>query len=354
MNIPSKILIAYDYFPPIAEDLKIAFGRLGIESEIFHSSDHEHWFYKKIIRRINKLARNLRLVKKDIDLFAHHPLNRLNYLTQKLKDCCALYSPEMIFFIHGQPYGNQVLGGLSVPKLGWWMEPNDDIRELRMNAAPFDVYYSFSQRSLDLLKPEGFTVDYLCHSVSPERFYPVSRLPKKYDLCFVGNWSPWREKVIQAALGVTKNIALYGPHWRKKSQLISADLDAIHLGDHVTGADLNTLFNTSKVVLNASRIPDSYGLNMRFFEVLATQACFLTDAPPELTRHFEPDQHLMVFDDLMSLQKKLKLLLDESSLRDQLAINGYQYVLQHYTYDHMAQQLLNQYRQIISSGSSNL
>ncbi len=348
MKIPSRILIVYDYFPPIAEDLKKAFGRLGIAAEIFHSSDHEHWFYKTIIRRTNKLARNLRLVKKDVDLFAHHPFNRLNYLTQKLKDFCDSYCPEMIFFIHGQPYGNQALDGLSVPKLGWWMEPNDDITELRVNAAPFDVYYSFSQRSLDLLKPEGFTVDYLCHSVSPERFYPVSDLQKKYDLCFVGNWSPWREKVIRAALGVTKNIALYGPHWRKKSQLICADLDAIHLGDHVTGKDLNRLFNSSKVVLNASRISGSYGLNMRFFEVLATQACFLTDAPPELTRHFEPGKHLMVFDDLASLQNKLSLLLSDSNLRNSLAITGYQYVLQHHTYDHMAEKLLNQYRQIIS------
>ncbi len=354
MPTPSKILIAYDHFPPIAEDLKEAFVRLGIEVQILHASDHEHWFYKKIIRRTNKLARNLRLVKKDIDLFAHHPFNRLNYLTQKLKDCCALYSPEMIFFIHGQPYGNQVLDGLSVPKLGWWMEPNDDIRELRVNAAPFDMYYSFSQKSLDLLKPEGFAVDYLCHSVSPKRFYPVSDLPKKYDLCFVGNWSPWREKVIRAALGVTKNIALYGPHWRKKSQLISADLDAIHLGDHVTGVNLNALFNSSKVVLNASRIPGSHGLNMRFFEVLASEACFLTDAPPELSRHFESERHLMVFDGLVSLQNKLSLLLSDGDLRGNLAITGYQHVLQHYTYDHMAKKLLGQYRQIISVNRPNL
>jgi spore maturation protein CgeB len=234
------------------------------------------------------------------------------------------------------------------------MEPNDDIRELRVNAAPFDVYYSFSQKSLDLLKPEGFAVDYLCHSVSPKRFYPVSDLPKKYDLCFVGNWSPWREEVLQAALKITQNIALYGPHWRKKSQLISADLDVIHLGDHVFGAELNTLFNSSKVVLNASRIPGSHGLNMRFFEVLATQACFLTDAPPELSRHFESERHLMVFGGLESLQNKLWLLLNDGGLRDTLAINGYQHVLQYYTYDHMAKKILNQYQRIISLNQPNL
>lgn len=352
MSQPSKVLIAYDYFPPIAEDLKKAFNRLNISVEIFHSSDYEHWFYKNIIRRLNKLARNLRLIKKDVDLFARHRLNRLNYLSSNLKDVCDAYAPDMIFFIHGQPYGNQVLDHLAIPKLGWWMEPNDDICELRVNAAPFDIYYSFSQRTLDLLKPEGFAVDYLCHSVSPDRFYPLPDLSKKYDVCFVGNWSPWREKVLEAVLRVTNNVALYGPHWKKKSQLIANKLDMIHLGEHIIGENLNKLFNSSKVVLNASRIPDSYGLNMRFFEVLATRACFLTDAPPELPRHFESGKHLMVFDDLRDLQGKLASLLSDEALCARLSTAGYECVLQHHSYDHMVQQLLKQYQMLSFNASA--
>ncbi len=346
MNLPSKVLIAYDYFPPIAEDLKKAFNRLNVSVEIFYSSDHEHWFYKKVIKRINKLARNLRLIKKDVDVFARHPLNRLNYLSTKLKNVCDTFSPEVIFFIHGQPYGNQILDGLTVPKLGWWMEPNDDIRELRTNASPFDIYHSFSQKTLDLLKPEGYKVDYLCHSVSPDRFYPLPEALKKYDVCFVGNWSPWREKVIEAVLNITDRVALYGPHWRKKCGPIAKHLDGIHLGDQIIGKDLNALFNSSKIVLNASRIPDSNGLNMRFFEVLATKSCFLSDAPPELARHFESGKHLMVFDDLLDLQSKLALLLSDQNLCEKLAFSGYQHVLEHHTYDHMAQKLLEQYQSI--------
>lgn len=347
MGLPSRILIAYDYFPPIAEDLKKAFERLDISVEIFYSGDHEHWFYKKIIRRINKLARNLRFIKKDTDLFAQHPLNRLNYLGSSLQQACKVFSPDMIFFIHGQPYGNYYLKNMLIPKLGWWMEPNDDIRELRENAAPFDIYYSFSQRTLDLLKPEGYKVGYLCHSVSPDRFYPSPKVQKKFDLCFVGNWSLWREKVLEAALNVTPNIALYGPHWKKKSQRITNSLSAIHCGDHIVGNELNALFNSSKVVLNASRIPGSFGLNMRFFEVLATKSCFLTDAPPELDRHFKHNQHLMVFDDLMDLETKLSLLLSHDSLRERVAAAGYQQVIQQHTYDHMAQQLLMQYQLLV-------
>lgn len=343
MRLPARILIAYDYFPPIAEDLKKAFERLNISVEIFYSADHEHWFYKKIIRRINKLARNFRLIKKDVDLFSQHPLNRLNYLGMNLQRVCEGYLPDMIFFIHGQPYSNSYLNNMSIPKLGWWIEPNNDIVELRKNAAPFDIYYSFSQKSLNLLKQEGFSVGYLCHSVNPKRFYPISKLPKKYDVCFVGNWSPWRERVLEVVLRLTDNVALYGPNWKKKSQLISDSLGAIHMGDHIIGDELNALFNSSKVVLNASRIRGSCGLNMRFFEVLATRSCFLTDSPPEFAQHFQQNHHAMVFDNLTELHVKLDMLLDDASLRDRLSNAGYQKVLKCHTYDCTAQKLLEQY-----------
>lgn len=348
MRLPARILIAYDYFPPIAEDLKKAFERLNISVEIFYSADYEHWFYKKIIRRINKLARNLRLIRKDVDLFSQHRLNRLNYLGANLQQACEVYLPDMIFFIHGQPYGNSYLNNMSIPKLGWWIEPNDDIVELRKNAAPFDIYYSFSQITLDLLKQEDFRVEYLCHSVNPQRFYPISKLLKTYDVCFVGNWSPWREKVLEVVLKLTNNIALYGPNWKKKSKIIANKLNMIHRGDSIIGDDLNVLFNSSKVVLNASRIPNSGGLNMRFFEVLATKSCFLSDATLELAQHFDSGRHLMIFDDLSDLQSKLILLLSDGDLSENLASCGYLHVLKSYTYDQMAQKLLLGYESISS------
>lgn len=343
MKPPSRILIAYDYFPPIAEDLALAFREMGIDTKVFYSSDHEHWFYRNIIKRLNKLARNLKLIKKDVDLFAGHPFNRLNYLSTSLEAVYEAYQPDMIFFIHGQPYGNEFLSNLPIPKLGWWMEPNDDINELRVNAAPFDIYSSFSQKTIDLLRPEGYLVDYLCHSVNPKRFYPVSNMHKQYDICFVGNWSPWREDVINAALKVTKNIALYGPHWKRKSKINREDLNAIHRGNQILGEELNLLFSSSRIVLNASRIPDSNGLNMRFFEVLATQSCFLTDVPPELYQHFESGKHLYVFNDISELQHNIRILLNDGEMTNALGVNGYQHVMQAYTYRQMAGKLLAQY-----------
>lgn len=347
MNIPQKILIAYEPFPPIAFDLQEAFEQLGIETKLFIASDYEHWFYKKVIKKVNKLARNLRLIKKDHDLFLNHPLNHLNYLSSNFQKAYDGFRPDLVFFIHGRPYANHILANISVPKIAWWIEPNDDINDLRVKAKPFDIYNSFSQKAIDLLNEEDFRTGYLYHVVNPKSFYLDPDENHKYDVAFVGNWSSWREEVLKTVLGVTKNVALYGPYWKKKSTIPPADFDKIYKGKQVLGAELNRLFNSAKVVLNASRTHGTSGLNMRFFEVPASGACFLTDSAPELERHFIPGQHLSVFADLEDLALKLNQLLDSNELRDEMRQSGHRLVLQNYTYRQLAKQLLEQYESIL-------
>ncbi len=346
INLPKKILLAYDNFPPIAYDLAAAFQRLGIETRLFIASEHEHWFYKQVIKRLNKLARNLRLVKKGHDCFLNHSLNRLPYLASQFQQLAEQFQPDFVFCIHGQPFGNEFLLKTNIPKVAWWIEPNEKIEELRRYAAPFDKYLSFSFVAMDLLRAEDYKVGYLNHAASPDRFFPLPAMPQIYDIAFVGNWSPWREEVMAKTLSITKNIALYGPNWKKKSKLAKTDLAQIYKGEIITGDALNCLFNSAKIILNTNRFKESSGLNMRFFEVLAAQACFLTDNSPELMACFTPGEHLYTYQNLNELAQQIEKLLTNDKLRDQIRQTGYQLVLHKHTYDTMAKTLLMIYQDI--------
>lgn len=346
MTLPNKILIAYDVFPPIAYDLAAAFQRLGIETRLFIASEHEHWFYKHAIKRLNKLARNLRLVKKGHDVFLNHPLNRLPYLASQYQKLAGQYQPDFVFSIHGQPFGNEIFSKLNVPKIAWWTEPNEKIADLRRYAAPFDQYLSFSFAAEELLKAEGFNTGFLNHAASPDRFYPMSDQPRIFDIAFVGNWSPWREEVINKTLSITRNIALYGPNWKKKSKLAKSDFAHIYKGEKIVGEKLNGLFNSAKIILNSNRFKESSGLNMRFFEVLAARACFLTDPAPELLTFFTPGEHLCTYADTDQLAEQIRTLLADNKLCARIRDCGYQHVMQNHTYDNMAQTLLALYADI--------
>jgi len=341
-----KILIVYNHFPPIAEDLKLAFSNVGIQADIFYSTDYQSWFYKKMIRPINRLARNLRLVRKGADLFEKCDLNFLNFITLNFKKFYKESQPNFLLFIHGIPFGNDVLKDIDIPKVGWWLEPNDHLPELMKNSASFDIYNSFSQKSVDLLLSVGVDARYLPHAVNLTTFFK-SQVAKIYDVAFVGNWSPWRDDVIWAALQVTDHIALHGPQWLKKSKLPKEILNRIYKGPEVLGHDLNHLFNQTHIVLNASRIKGSYGLNMRFFEVTGAGALLLTDPVSEIDKHFKDGLDLMVYQDLEDLKIKLAQLLKVPDMVSKISRSGQHVVLDQHTYQHLAHQFLLQFEEIM-------
>lgn len=349
MRLPKKILIAYVEFPPIVFELKEAFEKIGIEVRLFLSSDIPvSYFHTLFCKRLTRWAWSLRLLEKGKVLFPNHPRRWENVAADGLFQSYEEFKPDLLLFIHDPSYGGygrKILEKITVPKIGWYVEPFANLTRLRESSRFFDLYNSFHLKALDHLSNERIKTGYLCHAVNPKRFYPFPDSQPVFDLCFVGNFSPWRDEVLKAALGLTKNIALYGPSWLKKgkSKINREDLAAIYRGEKIVGEELNGLFNSSRIVLSASRIRDSSGLNMRFFEVLAAGACFLTDAPPELERHFIRDKHLVTFDNLEELTLKLKKLLDDPALRKSIAQAGYEQVMAHHTYEHLAKEILSQY-----------
>jgi glycosyltransferase involved in cell wall biosynthesis len=341
-----KIIIVYHRFPPIAEDLKKAFLRKGINAEIFYTTDFEHWFYRRIIKTVNRYARSLRLIPKGGDIFKSHPLNRANSVASHFQKIYAQYQPDAVLVIHGLPFGEQFLSAITTPKIGWHLEPRDDLPYLIENANPFGIYNSYSQKDVGLLVGAGFDCRYLSHAVDSGNFFTTVGAEKKYDITFVGNWSAWRDETVRAALEVTPNVALYGGFWEKKSKIAKRVFNRIYKGKEIVGAELNRLFNESKIVLNASRTPGSFGLNMRFFEVLASGALLLTDAAPELKTHFVPDTHLVLYRDLGELKLRLSELLNNRDELERIRCAGQQLVLDHNRYDQMATHLLKQFLEI--------
>jgi len=341
-----KILIAYHRFPPIAKCLKDAFIHQGVECEIFYTTDYEHWFYRYVIRYLNKHAQNLRLIPRGYDLFKNHRLNFKNHLCSSFQEKIKNYQPDALLVIHGQPFGNELLESTTLPKIGWWLEPSEELPNIIENATPFDIYNSFSQKAIDLLLSAGYSARYLNHAVDPQDFHSLDTTKKSYDVVFVGNWSPWRDEVLKSTLKITSRVALYGPYWKKKSSISKRQFNAIYKGKEIVGPELNKLFNSTKIVLNASRDKGSAGLNMRFFEVPASGALFLTDDVLELERHFSPDQHIVVYSTTQELENKLSELLQNEKLAISIAKSGQDLVLNNYTYDHMARHFLNQFEEI--------
>ena len=342
---PKKILISYDDFPPIALYLAKEFEVHSVETNVFITNKTEHWLNHHLFRKINKFARTFRLVSKGADLFAWSSFSYTKYLKNEFAKRIKQFKPDLIFCIHGQRFDVELLSQLDIPKIGWWVEPDPNKESLLRFARPFDLYLSYDSEVVDFLNTQGVQSEYQSHVSSPLQFFPIPNTKKAVDILFFGNWSPWREEVLYAALQITKNIALYGNSWKNKCKLFSkSQLIGILKGKEILDTNLNKAINSSHIVLNAQRLRGlSSGLDTRFFDVLASGNLLVTDAPKDLGRQFVDKQHLLVYRDINQLITILKEVLQENSNAQEISRLGKEQVLKNYTYTKLAQNVITRF-----------
>jgi spore maturation protein CgeB len=314
-----------------------------IKTDIFIPNKTEHWLNRYIFRRLNKFARNLRLIPKGADVFSWSSYSYKNYLESQFEKRISWFSPDLIFCIHGQRFGEEILRDTKAFKIGWWIEPDPNKEALIHHAMPFDIYLSYDSEVVSYLNNRGIRSIYQSHVAQANQFYPIPNLDKEIDILFYGNWSPWREEVLHAAFGITQNISLYGNSWIKKSKLFSkANLKKIWKGKAINGSDLNAIINKSKIVLNAQRMKNhTTGIDTRSFDVLASGNLLLTDATHDLYRHFDDKKDLLIYNDLTHLEQYILVILSDQIDVGKIKNSGKGNVIENYTYRNLCLKILN-------------
>ena len=329
-----KILISFDDYFSILSCLKKEFEKLDIEVNIFPTNYSEHWLNRFFYKKINKIAKKFRSIGNDKDLFAWSHFSYEKYRDRQFADRIKQFSPDLILCIHGHQIGGAILSETKIPKIGWWVEPNINRDALIQFASLFDLYLSYDSEIVELLRKHNICSEYQSHVASPSDFYPIPEMDKDIDVLFYGSWSPWREEVLFAAHKATKNIALYGNHWKKNCVFFSKkDLQSILRGRDIVGPHLNKIKNRSRIVLGAQRLKKSTtGLDTRAFDALASGALLLTDAPKDLYRHFKNQEDCLVYQHSEEVPDLIKAVLDGHVDIDAIKKSGREKVLLNLTY----------------------
>ncbi len=336
-----KVLIAYSSKPPIVEYLKKAFAGRGVEAEGFYA-DENHWFDRVVIRHVNKACHNLRVLSKDRGFFEAHPLRHLNYRSNGLSLKVKAFSPDLVVVIRGIPFREDALGEIrkNAALFGWWIEKEERMDEAFAEIGLFDHYFFMNSSCVAEGEKRGFNnVSLLRHSVDTRAFRPIGS-EKRYDWCFVGNWSDSRQRFIEAAVKVSGNGAIYGPKWRKRNSF-NPTVRAAVKGDYIEGEPLTRLYNETRVVLNVTNWGlgegnKRSGLNMRVLEVPACKAFLLTDGSRDLEAMATPGVHLGLYEGEDEFASKLAYYLENDGEREAIAEAGYKHASSNYTYDHVA------------------
>ena len=346
-----RILIVYQSKPTIVSGLKKGFESHGIEVLTFLADDYQLWIDRYVFRVINKLAHNLRILKKESFLFTKNKLSHWNYLNTKLVDFCNQNKPDGVFFIHGIHYSDETMSQITCPKVGWLVDPVLNPERLQLFTSKMDWYFSYSQQAIKIVNQFNFLRPVSCHNpLIIGSFISIPKQPKSIDLCFVGKHSVHREKYILAALELTNRVHIYGSRWLAPALSKPALLRSIK-GTECFGEKLNTLYNSSKIVLSIIAKPQGSnnlqsGINMRPYEILASGSLLLSDKYEELNSGLVDKKNIVLFDTLDQFKATLARLLKNDSLIESISSSGNQFIQGRFSYDQMAQKIIEKFQEL--------
>jgi hypothetical protein len=349
-----RILIVYQSKPAIVSGLEKGLKSQGIEVQTFLADDYQLWIDRYVFRVINKLAHNLRLLKKGSFLFTKNKLSHWNYLNTKLVEFCNKNKPDGVFFIHGIHYSDETMRQITCPKIGWLVDPVLNPDRLQLFTSHMDWYFSYSQQAINVVNQFGFmNASYLPHAVDHRQFYAIPKQPKSVDLCFVGKHSVHREKYILAALELTKRVHIYGSRWVTPAFSKPALFGSIK-GTECFGENLNILYNSSKIVLSIIAKPQGQnnlqsGINMRPYEILASGSLLFSDKYEELNSGLVDKKNIVLFDTVDQFKATLAELLKDDGLIESICSSGNQFIQGRFSYDEMAEKIIAKFQEIQSA-----
>lgn len=345
----TKLLIVCSRTFPIVEPLRRAFAKHDVEVSWF-DYHRIHWFDRYVIHPLNKQAHNLRLLPKGESFFADHPLAHLHFRGTLLLERLAGEKPHFVLMVRGLRFTEQVLerAARGARLFGWHIESDEHALEVIPEARYFGRYYFISPASVEKARAAGVShAALLRHSLDIATRFPVPG-EKRFDWCFVGNWTARRQQLLEVALTVSPRGVIYGGGWRRKNAFHPA-MRRLVQGKYISGAPLNALYSATKIVLNITAWghgdgSQRSGVNMRVLEVPACRTALLTDRSADLEALVRPGEHVIVYESDREFGSQLQRYLADEPERERIARSGYAHVVQTYSYEDVARVLLEDFQ----------
>lgn len=92
------------------------------------------------------------------------------------------------------------------------------------------------------------------------------------------------------------------------------------------------VFNNSKINLNITLRSIQTGIPLRAFDIMGNGGCLLTNYQEDFLEYFEPDKDLLMYGSHEEALEKTEFYLKNDTLREKIAKNGLQNVMNNHTY----------------------
>ena len=241
----------------------------------------------------------------------------------RLRKAIDHFKPDLFLTLFGFDISIESLDylrNLGIPSACWWINDPFQLPRSLKKSAHYDYLFSNSAGCLDQYREAGTRhAFFLPTACDPSVHRPVAARPEyACDVCFAGDWSPLRERIIEKLVDHF-DVKIFGP-WRKKISPESRLHQ--HLKDgFFTPEEMAGMFCSAKVVLNIHTWYGNFdhGVNPRLFEAAGCGAFQVVDWKQEIPLLFDGETEIRCYRNEDELIEVIRQAIADDGLRRRVA-----------------------------------
>jgi spore maturation protein CgeB len=288
----------------------------------------------------------------DFDRKFFPPWRSETILNRRLIQAVSQGKPDIVFVTKGKNIFPKTILALKesckLIAMNWWPDDPYGFEFSKGIASCYDYYFTNDSGLIDdYLAAGAKKVHFLPFGCNPEvhRRVPLTgeeETAYRSDLCFVGQWSPLREEVLEGLSDF--NLKVWGPGWKKRVRRGSKLRGKVRGSDDgLGGKEMVKAYNATKIVLNIHlwfKSGREDGVNMRLFEAAGCRSFQLSDWKKEIPTLFRVGKEMACYKDGEELRQLIEHYLPNEEERETMARRGQKRAYSEHTYLHRMQQIM--------------
>lgn len=195
--------------------------------------------------------------------------------------------------------------------------------------------------------------------------YKQDHLEKKYEVSFIGGYSPWRGYVARNLQHAGIKLVCFGAGWKNGRVEVSKiveiynqskivlnisnstqfslpymfDIQPLRFDESLKKTIAQTFPGLTDFLISKKRAED---IKARFFEVTGSGSFLLSYDVDHLDRYLKPGRDLVTYSSLTDLKIKINFFLQQSQKREKIARSGYVHTHFNHTYEERFMRIFSQ------------
>jgi spore maturation protein CgeB len=265
---------------------------------------------------------------------------------KRIRNRILRFKPNLLFAIYGIHISKETLSyakKMNIKTACWWLnDPFQFERGLKL-AKNYDYWFSNSKKCAKIVQSKfKIKSQFLPTAYDPETHKKI-RKNKIFscDICFAGDWSESREKLLSFLISKGFDLKIYGP-WEKKLNK-NSPLFSYLIPGFFTPKQMAEYFSNAKIILNHHTWfkKFSHGVNPRLFEAAGCETVQVVDFKTEIPDLFFINKEIITYANISQLPIILNSLLNDSNKRQKIAFKAKARVLRDHTYEKRMCQMLS-------------